>query len=95
MFSNPPVEADQRVILLVDDDANVRRIVRAILSSAGYLVLVASDCDEALQTSDQYGGPIQLLLTDIRMPLMDAFKSLNGLMTSARRPRFCSFRENR
>jgi two-component system cell cycle sensor histidine kinase/response regulator CckA len=56
-------------ILIVEDDAGVRRFARRVLEAAGYRVLVASDGAEALALpSDE---PVALLLTDVVMPGMN------------------------
>ena len=57
-------------ILLVEDDPAGRILVEEILSSAGYNVLPAEDGDKALLTAEQYGGQIDLLLTDVVLPKM-------------------------
>ncbi len=55
-------------ILVVEDEDSVRRLALQILTRAGYRVLVAADSGEAMSLSSQFGGPIQLLLTDIVLP---------------------------
>ena len=55
-------------ILVVEDDAGVRRFVRRVLEAAGYLVLTAPDGATAIEASR--GVPLQLLLTDVVMPDM-------------------------
>ena len=55
-------------ILLVDDDAGVRRFVARVLSSRGYAVFAASSPNEAIEVAEQHAGTIDLLLTDIVMP---------------------------
>jgi CheY-like chemotaxis protein len=57
-------------ILLVEDDEGIRGLLRAILLDRGYVVLDASQGGEALRIADNYEGPIQLLLTDVMMPVM-------------------------
>lgn len=59
------------VILLVEDDDNVRRIARRILEQRGYQIIQAASPSEAKQISAQHAGPIDLLLTDVAMPEMD------------------------
>jgi PAS domain S-box-containing protein len=61
------------VILLVEDEEAVRRLVRATLERRGYLVLVASDGPEALQAERQ-ADRIDLLLTDLVMPQMSGME---------------------
>jgi signal transduction histidine kinase len=56
------------VILLVEDDEQVRSLVRGILQAHGYTVLEATRADDALQLSERHDGPIDLLLTDLIMP---------------------------
>ena len=55
------------VVLTVDDEADVRRIIRRILERAGYSVLEASSGVEALDllTSDAH---LDLLIADVAMP---------------------------
>jgi DNA-binding NtrC family response regulator len=57
-------------ILLVEDDATLRRLAREILETYGYHVLAAADGREALRLREEYGGEIHLLLTDVVMPGM-------------------------
>ena len=55
-------------ILLVEDDADVRHLAERVLSNAGYKLVLASDAAEAERILLEYGGPVDLLLTDIIMP---------------------------
>jgi len=57
-------------VLVVEDEVSVRSLVRGVLESRGYRVLEASHGADALSISDQHGGPIHLLLTDVVMPEM-------------------------
>ena len=57
-------------VLLVEDEAGVRRLLREILERSGYRVLEARGPTEALETGSEYEGPIGLLLTDVVMPKM-------------------------
>jgi two-component system cell cycle sensor histidine kinase/response regulator CckA len=61
----------QQRILLADDESFVRAFVRAILNTAGFDVLEASDGAEAIEIVQQVGGAIDLLVTDVRMPRVD------------------------
>ena len=71
------------VILVVDDEPVVLRIVSEILANAGYRVLRAASPEEALEIAERTTGPIRLLLSDVAMPAMsgpslaDAIESLH------------------
>ena len=56
------------VILLVEDDADVRSLARCVLEEAGYRVLEADDGPHAITAWREYAGRIDLLLTDMVMP---------------------------
>ncbi len=65
------VEKGPRVaetILLVEDEAAVRSLVKRILSQKGYRVLEASDGTVALRLAAGHVGEIDLVLTDVLMP---------------------------
>jgi two-component system cell cycle sensor histidine kinase/response regulator CckA len=57
-------------VLLVEDEASVRRLTRRILEEHGYRVIDASGGGEALGLARQHAGQIHLLLTDVVMPRM-------------------------
>jgi CheY-like chemotaxis protein len=57
-------------VLVVDDEAVVRRLVCAFLERAGFAVLAAGSGAEALDVFQQHRSVINLLLTDIIMPGM-------------------------
>jgi len=55
-------------ILVAEDDAAVRRLVKRLLEDQGYQLLLAADGAEALGLATAHDGPIDLLLSDIVMP---------------------------
>ncbi|HEV7257839.1 MAG TPA: response regulator [Bosea sp. (in: a-proteobacteria)] len=58
-------------ILVVDDEEPLRTLVARGLTLDGHTCLTASDGAEALDVLMAENGHFDLLLTDIRMPLMD------------------------
>jgi two-component system cell cycle sensor histidine kinase/response regulator CckA len=62
--------ARKETILVVEDEEGVRRGVQRILRHAGYQVLVAADPAQALSIAAEYAGHVDLLLTDVIMPMM-------------------------
>lgn len=63
-----PSEEAQQTILVVDDEAEVRALVREILTLHGYNVIDTGDPVEARRIAE--AQPIHLLLTDVVMPMM-------------------------
>jgi CheY-like chemotaxis protein len=57
-------------VLLVEDEAAVRDMVRQLLAASGYTVLEAQSPEDALLLGERHPGPIHLLLTDVVMPAM-------------------------
>ena len=68
------------MILLVDDDEIVRKFVLHVLQASGYAVIEASNGPEALRIANEHTGPINLLLTDIKMPKMNGRELAERLM---------------
>ena len=60
----------RKIVLVVEDEKEVRELACEFLTAAGYSVLTAQDGKEALDTAERLGGSIQVLLTDIVMPKM-------------------------
>ena len=58
-------------ILLADDDAAVRDLVRRALVSEGHTVHVTQDGSEALDYLTAHTGKVDLLVTDVDMPQLD------------------------
>ncbi|OAI47339.1 histidine kinase [Nitrospira sp. SCGC AG-212-E16] len=64
-------------ILVVDDETQIRRLVRETLEQAGYHVTEACDGKEALQ---QYRlAPADLVIMDILMPNQDGLETIVAL----------------
>ena len=68
-------------ILLVEDERDVRSLVRQVLQERGYRVVEATGPREALQLASDATTPIDLLLTDVIMPQMTG-RVLADLLTA-------------
>ena len=67
--AKPPSPAGgSETLLLVEDEANLRDLLREILEGSGYRVLVARDGREALEIAGGCAGPIDVMVTDVIMP---------------------------
>jgi two-component system, cell cycle response regulator CpdR len=58
-------------ILLVDDEETVRGFLKRGLEMDGHTITTAIDGSDALDRLSEAGGAFDLVLTDIRMPIMD------------------------
>ena len=58
-------------ILIAEDEEGLRSLVARALSMDGHAVMTANDGAEALDVLSREHGGFELLLTDIRMPVMD------------------------
>ena len=69
-----PSSKPAQTILVVDDDEEVLSLAVDILTDAGYTVLSTSDPRQALRLARDHADPLQLLVTDIVMPLMNGMQ---------------------
>jgi PAS domain S-box-containing protein len=65
-----PAGPGSETILLVEDEASMRKLLVEVLQHKGYNVLAAEDGARALEISRKYTGIIHLLITDVVMPAM-------------------------
>ncbi len=63
-----------KTIMIIDDSASLRQVVKLTLVSAGYEVIEACDGVDAMQKLD--GIKIHLIICDVNMPNMDGITFL-------------------
>ena len=73
-------------ILVVDDDKNTRRLLRAVLEQNGYTVITAANGEDAMDQLAQHA--VDLVVLDIMMPGMDGYTFTKECASSARVRRF-------
>jgi two-component system cell cycle sensor histidine kinase/response regulator CckA len=66
----PVSVSGSETVLLVDDEAGIRDLVRKVLEGGGYRVLSAANGADALSLVGAYSAPIHLVITDVIMPQM-------------------------
>ncbi len=71
-------------VLVVDDEATVRQVIRSALTHKGFQVLLASDGREAWSIFEREGQAIDAVVLDVVMPVMGGNELLPRL--KARRP---------
>ena len=67
------------LVLVVDDEPTLRRVLQRTLGRAGYRVLLAQDGVEALEIYQQHRQEIAVVLTDLAMPRMDGLSLVQAL----------------
>src|SRR5262249_16698179 len=76
------VETAGRTTLVVDDDADVRRVLCTLLQSAGYRALEASDGDAAMEIAVE--RPLDLILMDLVLPGRSGLDTIQALAADQR-----------
>jgi len=71
-------------VLTVDDSASMRALLRAALTSRGYMVTQAEDGVAALEWLSGSGDEVDVIVTDINMPRMDGFGLIEALRGQVR-----------
>jgi len=73
--------SDAPLVLVVDDEDNVRAIAEAMLTRLGYRVALAADGVEALTLHERNAGEVRAVLLDWTLPLLDG----EGVLRELRR----------
>jgi signal transduction histidine kinase len=81
---NKPTEVagGNETVLLVEDEPVVRELAVATLREKGYTVVEAVNGEEGLRLARQHDGKIDLVLTDVVMPVMGGKEMADALRTS-------------
>ncbi|MEI6391743.1 MAG: PAS domain S-box protein [Verrucomicrobiota bacterium] len=66
-------------VLVVDDELSVRDITRKVLEKSGYRVLTANDGAAAVALYAQHQAEVEVVLTDLIMPVMDGTATVRVL----------------
>lgn len=75
------LEGQGELILLVDDEETIRTATRQVLEKNKYRVLVARDGREAASVFLANQDSVQLVLTDVMMPVMGGYELSRALLT--------------
>ena len=76
MFSG---HASKGRVLVVDDEPDVRKVVKMTLTKAGYDVIEAEDGEKAIEAIKEGENPLLLdvIISDIRMPKINGVEAIN------------------
>ena len=75
-----PIRGHGETVLVVDDEAAIRQVTKRTLEAFGYRVMLAADGSEAISTYVQHRAAIDLVLTDMMMPVMDGAATVQVLL---------------
>lgn len=68
--------AEQKEILVIDDEENMRHMLAVLLQKEGYRVTTAADGREGLELA--VTNPFEIILCDLKMPVMDGMAFLES-----------------
>ncbi len=73
-------ETSPNLILVVDDEINIRELIKEFLEEEGnFQIITASNGREALELFQKHSREIAIIMSDIKMPLMDGLELLREL----------------
>lgn len=67
-MAQEPLPAERPTVLVVDDEEDLRDIMRRMLDRRGFHAIVAGDSQQAIATCREHQGDIDVLLTDLGLP---------------------------
>jgi len=73
-------------VLVVDDEARMRKLIKDFLNSKGYSILEAEDGEKALAIYEEQKEKIGLVLLDVMMPKLDGWSVLRQIRQSSKVP---------
>lgn len=74
------------IVLVVDDEARMRKLIRDFLVQKGFSVLEASDGEDALIVYEENKNKIGLVLLDVMMPKLDGWSVLRQIRQDSNVP---------
>lgn len=67
-------------VLVIEDEENIRTIIKKVLTREGYKVLEAGSAEEGLEIIDK--NPIDLIVLDVTLPNMDGYEFTKEIRSS-------------
>jgi CheY-like chemotaxis protein len=80
MTLNELPRAHGELVLVIDDEAAIRQVIRRTLEAFGYRVVTAEGGPEALSIYVQRQAEIGAVITDMMMPAMSGVATINALL---------------
>jgi CheY-like chemotaxis protein len=76
---NPTRQGAGRLVLVIDDDAEVRILAQRVLERGGYRVVLAEDGLIGVRYFTEHYTDIAAVLLDLTMPVMSGLETFNAL----------------
>ena len=73
-------------ILVIDDEARMRKLIKDFLVAKGYSILEAEDGEKALEVFEENKNKINLILLDVMMPKLDGWSVLRQIRQNSKVP---------
>ena len=73
-------------VLIVDDEARMRKLIKDFLMQKGYSILEAEDGEKALEVFEQNQNKIDIILLDVMMPKLDGWSVLRQIRQKSKVP---------
>lgn len=77
---------EKRCLLIVDDEARIRRALKDFFSTSDFYVFEAADGEEGLEIFYEHNTQVDLILLDVMMPKLDGYAMLKELRASSLTP---------
>lgn len=77
---------ENEYILVVDDEARMRKLIKDFLKQKGYVTLEAENGEKALQIFEENKNKIRLILLDVMMPKLDGWSVLRQIRQESKVP---------
>ena len=77
---------DEKLILIVDDESRIRKLIKDFLNKENYKTLEAADGEEAIKVFNDNKNRISLILLDVMMPKLDGWSVLRQIKQSSNIP---------
>lgn len=73
-------------VLIVDDEARMRKLIKDFLMAKNFTILEAADGEEALKVFEENQNKIDLILLDVMMPKLDGWSVLRQIRQNSKVP---------
>ena len=77
---------ENTTILIVDDEARMRKLIKDFLTKNDYKTLEAGDGEEAIEVFEENKNKISLILLDVMMPKLDGWSVLRKIRNESQVP---------